>query len=85
MTRKSITRKAKTARRTRAPARPLRARKADAIETLVVATAQALALPLDPAWHNDVKRNVRLLYVHAALIDDFTLPDESEPAPVFRA
>jgi hypothetical protein len=85
MTRKSLTRKVKTARGIRAPARPLRATKAHAIETLVVATAQTLALPLDPAWHNDVKRNLRLLCVHAALIDDFTLPDESEPAPVFRA
>ena len=32
-----------------------------------------------------VARNLQLLFTHAALVDAFSLPDESEPAPVFRA
>ena len=83
--RKAKIRKAMTARRVKAPARPSRARKPDAIETLVAASAQTLALPLDPAWHEGVARNLQLLFTHAALVDAFSLPDESEPAPVFRA
>ncbi len=85
MKRKSKIRKVLTARRVKAPVRPLRARKPDPIETLVAASAQTLAVPLDPAWHDGVKRNLQLLFTHAALVDAFSLPDESEPAPVFRA
>jgi hypothetical protein len=85
MARKSISRKAKSARRGRRPARPHRARKPDAIGTLVAADAQALALPMDPSWHAGVTLNLQLLLKHAALIDEFSLTDDAEPAPVFRA
>jgi len=85
MTRKSMNRKAKSARRARTPARPLRAKKPDAISTLVAAAGQALALPMDASWHSGVTFNLQLLFKHAALVDEFSLPDDSEPAPVFRA
>lgn len=54
-------------------------------DALVAAGTQALALPIDAAWHAGVAFNLQLLYRHAALIDAFPLPDETEPAPVFRA
>jgi hypothetical protein len=82
---KSVTRKAKTARWTRTPARPLRAKKPDAMEALLAASAQALALPIDPAWHVRVKLNLQLIFRYAALVEEFALPDDTEPAPVFRA
>lgn len=63
----------------------MRAKKPDAIAALVAASAQALALPLEPAWHVGVKFNLQLLLTHAARVDEFLLPDETEPAPVFRA
>jgi Protein of unknown function (DUF4089) len=44
-----------------------------------------MALPVDPAWRADVKLNLQLLFKHAALVEAFSLPDEVEPAPVFRA
>jgi hypothetical protein len=69
----------------RTPARPLRAKKPDAIATLVAASAQALALPLEPVWHAGVIFNLQLLLTSAARVDEFVLPDETEPAPVFRA
>jgi hypothetical protein len=61
------------------------AKSTDVIETLVAANAQALGLPLDPAWRESVKGNLQLILAHAGLVDQFTLPDEVEPAPVFRA
>jgi hypothetical protein len=67
------------------PERALRAKKPDAIAALVAASAQALALPLERAWHVGVKFNLQLLLTHAARVDEFLLPDETEPAPVFRA
>jgi hypothetical protein len=51
----------------------------------MAAYAEALALPLDPAWKAGVKLNLQSLLVHARLVDEFTLPDATEPAPVFRA
>ena len=77
--------KAKTARKAKTPARRSRAKTADAIDALVAASAQALALPIDPAWHPAVRPNLQLLLKHAALVEEFSLPDDTEPAPVFRA
>jgi hypothetical protein len=57
----------------------------DAIDAMVAAAAQALGLPIDPAWQANVKFNLQLILRHAALVDEFPLPDDAEPAPVFRA
>jgi hypothetical protein len=90
MTRKSKTgkssdRKARTARRTRTQAQPLRPKKPDATEALIAASAQTLRLPIDPAWRAAVKLNLQLIFRYAALVEEFALPYETEPAPVFRA
>jgi hypothetical protein len=52
---------------------------------LVAAGAQALKLPIDPAWRANVRFNLQLLLTHAGRIDAFAPPDDTEPAPVFRA
>ncbi len=52
---------------------------------LVVSSAKALALTLDPSWEAGTKRNLELLLRHATFIDEFSLPDDCDPAPVFRA
>jgi hypothetical protein len=77
--------KAKTAAKIRSPARRKRAQPVDATDMLIAASAQALRLPIDPAWHSAVRTNMQLLLKHAALVEEFLLPDEAEPAPVFRA
>jgi hypothetical protein len=82
---KSTRRKASPARRPRAPSRTRPTGKPDAIGPLVDAGVQALALPIEASWHAGVKFNLQLLFKHAALIDEFSLADEAEPAPVFRA
>jgi len=61
------------------------AKRADVIDTLVAASAQAFSLRIDPAWRGSVKRNLDVILKHAALVDQFSLPDDIEPAPVFRA
>jgi hypothetical protein len=72
----------KPSRRSRPPA----ATKApDAIDTLVTANAKALGLTITPAWHKGVAFNLRLILQLGALVDDFKLPDDAEPAPVFHA
>ena len=80
-------RKTKSARATRP--RPARAaaktKQENSVDAFVAASAQALGLVLDPAWHAGIAFNLRLILRHAALVDEFALPDDAEPAPVFHA
>ena len=47
--------------------------------------AAALDLPLDRANRDEVARNLALAFRLAPLFLEFPLPDDAEPAPVFRA
>jgi hypothetical protein len=80
-------RKMKSARAKRR--RPVRAtaktKHENPIDAFAVASAQTLGLALDPAWHKSIAFNLRLILRHAALVDEFVLPDDAEPAPVFHA
>jgi hypothetical protein len=80
-------RKAKLARakRPRPTRAATKAKREDSIDALVTANAQALGLTLDPTWHDSIAFNLRLILRHAALVDEFALPDDAEPAPVFHA
>jgi len=62
-----------------------RARTGSNETAMVAAAAPALGLQMDPAWEAAVTFNLQLLIRHATLVDEFALPDEAEPAPVFRA
>jgi Protein of unknown function (DUF4089) len=57
----------------------------DFIDGLMLASAQALGLTIDPAWRDSVKSNLRLVLDHAARVEAFPLPDDAEPAPLFHA
>jgi Protein of unknown function (DUF4089) len=63
----------------------VRAKAADAIDGLVTDSARALGLALDPAWYGGVKFNLQLILRLGAMVDEFALPDDTEPAPVFHA
>jgi hypothetical protein len=55
------------------------------LDEFIAAAAAALDLPLDPAWQASIKSNLDVTLRHAATVAEFPLPDEAEPAPVFRA
>jgi hypothetical protein len=57
----------------------------DEIGAFVVAGALALGLTLDSAWQASVAFNLKLILRHAALVDEFPLPDDAEPAPIYHA
>jgi hypothetical protein len=57
----------------------------DNLDAFVAAIAQALDLPADPAWHAAIRFNLDVTLRFAALVADFPLPDDAEPAPVFGA
>jgi Protein of unknown function (DUF4089) len=58
---------------------------ADPLDNYIHAVSRALALPLDDAWKPAVKANLEVSLRLARLVDEFALPDETEPASVFTA
>jgi hypothetical protein len=58
---------------------------ADPLDDFMTAAAAALNLPLEADWRPAVKTNLAVTLTHAALVGEFSLPDDAEPAPVFEA
>lgn len=82
---KKTGKKTKSALSKRKALRSSKARTGSGDATLISVAARALGLAIDPAWEASVTFNLQLIMRHAALVDEFVLPDEAEPAPVFRA
>jgi hypothetical protein len=57
----------------------------DPLDALLEAAAGALALPIDPRWRPAIKANLAVNLQMAAFVAEFPMPDEAEPAPIFRA
>jgi hypothetical protein len=57
----------------------------DPLDDYINAVGKALALPIDDAWRPAVKTNLEVSLRLARLVDEFALPDETEPANVFAA
>ncbi len=58
---------------------------ADPLDDYIDAVARALALPVEDAWRPAIKANLEVSLRLARLVDEFALPDETEPASVFTA
>jgi hypothetical protein len=58
---------------------------ADSLDDYIDNVAKALALPVQDAWKPAVKANLEVSLRLARLVDEFALPDETEPASVFVA
>jgi Protein of unknown function (DUF4089) len=57
----------------------------DPLDAYIDVVAKALALPVEEAWKPAVRANLEVSLRLARLVDEFTLPDETEPASVFAA
>jgi hypothetical protein len=55
------------------------------LDDYIDAVAKALALPVEEAWKPAVRANLEVSLRLGRLVDDFPLPDETEPASVFAA
>jgi Protein of unknown function (DUF4089) len=58
---------------------------ADPLDEYIDAVSKTLALPIDEAWKPSVRANLEVSLRIARLVDEFALPDETEPASVFAA
>ena len=73
-------------RKSRKPVKRAKARKQhDPLDDFIVAGARALELTIDKAWMPAVRANLAVTLRLAALVTAFALPDDAEPAPVFKA
>ena len=55
------------------------------LDDFIEAAAAAFGLPLEEAWKPAVRANLEVTLRHAAAVAEFKLPDDAEPAPVFKA
>ncbi len=58
---------------------------ADPLDDYIDAVGAALGLRIDEAWRPAVRANLEVSLRLARLVDEFPLPDETEPASVFAA
>ena len=58
---------------------------ADPLDDYIDAVSKALALPVEEAWKPAVRANLEVSLRLARLVDEFMLPDDTEPANVFTA
>jgi hypothetical protein len=58
---------------------------ADPLDDYINAVSRALALPVEDAWRPAVRANLEVSLRLARLVDEFPLPDETEPASIYSA
>jgi hypothetical protein len=56
----------------------------DIVYAWIRSSAAMLRLPLDREWLPAIQANVEVTFRLARLVDEFQLPDEAEPAPVYE-
>jgi hypothetical protein len=57
----------------------------DVLDNSIAAGAQALGLKIEKSWLPAVRTNLQVTLRLGTLVAGFALPDDTEPAPVFRA
>ncbi|MGJ4898046.1 DUF4089 domain-containing protein [Bradyrhizobium oligotrophicum] len=58
---------------------------AEPLDDYIDAVGRALALPIEDTWRPAIRANLEVSLKMAKLVDEFSLPDEAEPASVFTA
>ncbi len=58
---------------------------ADSLDDYIDSVAQALGLRVEPDWRPAVRANLEVSLRLGRPVDEFTLPDETEPASVYSA
>ena len=55
------------------------------LDGLIEANGKVLGLPIEPEWKPAILANLQVTLRMAAMVAEFELPDDAEPAPVFEA
>ncbi len=57
----------------------------EALDALIKTMLGQLGITPEEAWMPGIRGNLQTLLAVAKLVDEFPLPDEIEPAPVYEA
>ncbi|MBO0757438.1 MAG: DUF4089 domain-containing protein [Bradyrhizobiaceae bacterium] len=57
----------------------------DPLSDYIEAGGQLFELNIEPAWNPGVRANLEVIFRQAMLFMTFELPDDAEPAPIFKA
>ncbi|HEY1797540.1 MAG TPA: DUF4089 domain-containing protein [Stellaceae bacterium] len=55
------------------------------LDALIAAVPWLLRIDIRPEWHAAVRQHLAISLDHAGNVAELPLPDEAEPAPVFKA
>jgi hypothetical protein len=58
---------------------------ADPLDDYIDSVAKALGLRVEEAWRPAVRANLEVSLRLGRMVDEFTLPDDTEPASVYTA
>ena len=58
---------------------------AEPLDDYIDAVASVLGLPVEEAWKPVIRANLAVTLKMARMVDEFVLPDESEPASIYAA
>ena len=58
---------------------------ADSLDDYIDSVGKALGLPIEDSWRPAVRANLEVSLRLGRLVDEFPLPDETEPASVYSA
>jgi Protein of unknown function (DUF4089) len=54
------------------------------LDEFITAGAALLGVPIAPEWQPAIRMHMAASLIHAAMVVEFLLPDDAEPAAVFR-
>ena len=75
----------KVPRKARKAAKPAKAVRRNSLDDFIAVGANALGLKIDQAWLPAVRANLAVTLRLGALVTEFALADDAEPASVFEA
>ena len=58
---------------------------AEPLDDYIDAAARVLGLPIEESWKPVIRANLAVTLKMAAMVDEFALPDEAEPASIYAA
>ena len=58
---------------------------AEPLDDYIDAVSKVLGLPVEDAWKPTIRANLAVTLKMARMVDEFVLPDESEPASIYAA
>ena len=64
---------------------PAKATASDPLDDFIMAGTRELGLKIEKSWMRAIRLNLRVTLDLGAAVGEFPLPDDAEPAPVFRA